>query len=168
VRRAVKAYNAPSQSPSNENGDGPDLHELFEDHRHSRPEESVTRREEFRLVLQLLEQIDERDARVIRLRYGLEGKEPLTLKQIGREVGLTRERVRQIEVEALRRLQQKITDDRPLRFLRQLMQEPDDAGEPRRIGRREMQRQEPRVAEPESRRPSPRPIPISRRDARIG
>jgi RNA polymerase primary sigma factor len=172
VRRAVKAYNAPSQSPSNEHGDGPDLHELFEDHRNGKPEETVTKREEFRLVLQLLEQIDERDARVIRLRYGLEGKEPLTLKQIGREVGLTRERVRQIEVEALRRLQQKITDDRPLRFLRQLMQESDESDAPRRVGRREIQRdvsrQDARTTESDSRRPSPRPIPISRRDARIG
>ena len=172
VRRAVKAYNAPSQSPSNENGNGPDLHELFEDHRHGKPEETVTKREEFRLVLQLLEQIDERDARVIRLRYGLEGKEPLTLKQIGREVGLTRERVRQIEGEALRSLQQKLTDDRPVRFLRQLMQEPDDSDEPRRIGRREIQRDaarpDARPTESDSRRPSPRPIPISRRDARIG
>ena len=145
VRRAVRAYNAPSQAPSSEGGDGIELHEFFEDHRHGKPEESVTKREEFRLVLQLLEEIDERDARVIRLRYGLEGKEPLTLKQIGHEVGLTRERVRQIEVEALRRLQQKITDERPLRFLRQMMQERTD---------------EPRAA--------PRNIPIQRRDARLG
>jgi len=149
VRRAVRAYNAPSQAPSSEGGDGIELHEFFEDHRHGKPEESVTKREEFRLVLQLLEEIDERDARVIRLRYGLEGKEPLTLKQIGHEVGLTRERVRQIEVEALRRLQQKITDERPLRFLRQMMQErtSDDGRDAR---------------------PAPRNIPIQRRDARIG
>ena len=95
------------------------------------------------------ELFDERDARVIRLRYGLEGKEPLTLKQIGHEVGLTRERVRQIEVEALRRLQQKITDERPLRFLRQMMQErtTDDGRDAR---------------------PAPRSIPIQRRDARLG
>ena len=85
VRRAVRAYNAPSQAPSSEGGEGIELHEFFEDHRHGKPEESVTKREEFRLVLQLLEEIDERDARVIRLRYGLEGKEPLTLKQIGHE-----------------------------------------------------------------------------------
>lgn len=157
VRRAVRAYNAPSQSPSGESGDGIELHEFFEDHRHGKPEESVTKREEFRLVIQLLEEIDERDARVIRLRYGLEGKEPLTLKEIGHEVGLTRERVRQIEVEALRRLQQKITDDRPLRFLRQLMQEraeaPTRALEPRRSA---------------DQGPPPRNIPIQRRDARTG
>ena len=72
------------------------------------------------MVLKLLESIDERDARVIRLRFGLEGQAPLTLKEIGREVGLTRERVRQIEMEALRRLQSQLMDDRPGRFLRTL------------------------------------------------
>jgi RNA polymerase primary sigma factor len=38
------------------------------------------------------------------MRYGLEGSEPRTLEEIGRCLGLTRERVRQIEVEALRQL----------------------------------------------------------------
>ena len=167
VRRAVRAYNSPSQAPAGEDGEAASLHELFEDHRHGKPEESVTRREEFTLVLQLLEEIDERDAKVIRLRYGLEGKEPLTLKQIGQEVGLTRERVRQIEVEALRRLQQKITDDRPLRFLRRMMEE-REAAESRResVQRRDAARQ------PEGPRPLPRSIPstspVQRRDARIG
>ncbi|MFM7052367.1 MAG: RNA polymerase sigma factor RpoD/SigA [Planctomycetota bacterium] len=179
VRRAVRAYNSPSQSPAGEDGEGAGLHELFEDHRNGKPEESVTRREEFTLVLQLLEEIDERDAKVIRLRYGLEGKEPLTLKQIGQEVGLTRERVRQIEVEALRRLQQKITDDRPLRFLRRMVEEREEAEESRREPepRRELApRREPAqrrdTRQPEGPRPLPRSIPstspVQRRDARIG
>ncbi len=111
VRRALKAYNAPTQSAGGEHGEGAELHELFQDHRVTKPEESVTKKEDLGLVLKLLEEIDERDAKVLRLRYGLEGKEPLTLKQIGREVGLTRERVRQIEVEALKRLQQRLNED---------------------------------------------------------
>ena len=41
---------------------------------------------------------------MIVLRYGLEDAEPKTLEEIGRRLGLTRERVRQIEVEALKRL----------------------------------------------------------------
>lgn len=118
IRRAVKAYHAPSQVPSNDDGEAVDLSDLFEDTRHGTPENSVAQSEEFQMVLRLLESIDERDARVLRLRFGLEGKEPLTLKQIGEEVGLTRERVRQIEVEALRKLQQQLNDDRPKRFLR--------------------------------------------------
>jgi RNA polymerase primary sigma factor len=48
--------------------------------------------------------LSERERAVLVLRYGLEGAEPRTLEEIGRELGLTRERVRQIEVEALRRL----------------------------------------------------------------
>jgi RNA polymerase primary sigma factor len=163
VRRAVRAYNAPSQAPAGESGEGAELHELFEDHRNGKPEESVTKREEFTLVLQLLEEIDERDAKVIRLRYGLEGKEPLTLKQIGREVGLTRERVRQIEVEALRRLQQKIEGDRPLRFLRRIVREADEREADAPPARREVGRQD---------RPFPRQIPLTkptlRRDAQTG
>ena len=105
IRRAMKAVNAPNQAPASADGESPDLAEICEDTRSLSPEDPVVRSEELQLVMQLLDSIDERDARVLRLRYGLEGQEPLTLKEIGREVGLTRERVRQIEMEALRRIQ---------------------------------------------------------------
>jgi RNA polymerase primary sigma factor len=119
IRRAVKAFHAPSHAPTGDDGEAVDFNDLFQDTRNGNPEERVESREEFRLILRLLDSIDERDARVLRLRFGLEGQEPLTLKQIGHEVGLTRERVRQIEVEALKRLQQQLQDDRPSRFLRE-------------------------------------------------
>ena len=77
------------------------------------PDQTVFRRDELSTVYKLLDAIDEREARVLRLRFGLDGKEPLTLKQIGEEIGLTRERVRQIEVEALAKLNQRLTEDRP-------------------------------------------------------
>jgi RNA polymerase primary sigma factor len=121
VRRAVKAYHAPSQSPAKADGEDADLGDIFEDTRGVAPERDVERREDLALITKLLESIDERDARVLRLRFGLEGKEPLTLKEIGQEVGLTRERVRQIEVEALKKLQQQLNDDRPTRFFRENM-----------------------------------------------
>jgi RNA polymerase primary sigma factor len=42
----------------------------------------------------------------LKLRYGLDGEEPMTLKEIGVRIGLTRERVRQIEHEALAKLKE--------------------------------------------------------------
>jgi len=49
--------------------------------------------------------LPDREQRVIKLRYGLDGDEnPKSLEVIGRELGLTRERVRQIEMQALERL----------------------------------------------------------------
>ena len=53
---------------------------------------------------QALAALAEREREVLVLRYGLDDHEPKTLEEIGRRLGLTRERVRQIEVEALRRL----------------------------------------------------------------
>jgi len=65
----------------------------------------------------MLDGIGERDARILRLRFGLEGRAPLTLKEIGTLVGLTRERVRQIEVDALRKLKLKLRAKLSPRFL---------------------------------------------------
>jgi RNA polymerase primary sigma factor len=119
IRRAMKAFHSAPQAPVNDDGQSIDFADLFQDSRCSQPEETIANSEEFQTILKLLDSIDERDARVLKLRFGLEGQEPLTLKQIGREVGLTRERVRQIEVDALKKLQAQLQDDRPSRFFRQ-------------------------------------------------
>ena len=116
IRRAIKAFHAPPQAPIGEDGQAVDFADLFEDFRIAQPDEAIAQSEEFQTIIKLMEAIDERDARVLKLRFGLEGQEPLTLKQIGEEVGLTRERVRQIEVDALRKLQARMDDDRPTRF----------------------------------------------------
>jgi len=144
IRRAMKAFHSPPQAPIGEDGNAIDFADLFADNNQASPEESIARGEEFQTILKLLEAIDERDARVLKLRFGLEGQEPLTLKQIGREVGLTRERVRQIEVDALRRLQTQLMDDRPHRFIR------EGAGGRYRRGRPRQRPAGPGTAPPES------------------
>ncbi len=116
VRRAVKAYNAPSQTPAGEDGEGLNIDEMVSDTRHGDPAENTAQSEDLAVILNLLDSIDEREARVLRLRFGLEGHEPLTLKQIGEVVGLTRERVRQIELEALKKLGKRLEDTKVSRY----------------------------------------------------
>ena len=62
-------------------------------------------------VLLLLTKMDQREAAVLRMRFGLDNEEPKTLKEIGERLGLTRERVRQIESEALAKLAESMNAD---------------------------------------------------------
>ena len=53
---------------------------------------------------EVLGSLSDREARVLKMRFGLGGKRPMTLEEVGREFGVTRERIRQIEAKALRKL----------------------------------------------------------------
>jgi RNA polymerase primary sigma factor len=117
IRRAMRAFQAPRQAPADLEGDLVGLGELIADPRDTRPERPALRDEELALLRRMLDSIDEREARILRLRFGLEGAEPLTLKQVADEVGISRERVRQIVDEALTKLNAQINDERPTRFL---------------------------------------------------
>ena len=68
------------------------------------PEEQVELSLRSQALAAALAALGDREREVLVLRYGLADYEPKTLAEIGRQLGLTRERVRQIEVEALRRL----------------------------------------------------------------
>src|SRR5215203_5122677 len=68
------------------------------------PEEEVEVSLRSQALADALSTLSEREREVLALRYGLDGSDPKTLEDIGRRLGLTRERVRQIELETLRRL----------------------------------------------------------------
>ena len=74
------------------------------------PEARLSAAEELRQVLPLLDRLEARKAAVLRLRYGLGGEGPLTLQQVGDRLGLTRERVRQIERDALQKLRERLEE----------------------------------------------------------
>jgi RNA polymerase primary sigma factor len=118
IRRAVKAFQNPSTA-ANALGEPVGLSEIVADQRHAAPEDSVLRGDELTTLKGLLDSIDEREAQILRLRFGLDGQEPLTLKEIADEVQISRERVRQIVDEALTKLNAQISDERPSRFFRE-------------------------------------------------
>ena len=77
---------------------------MIPDERVKGPDQELLDSDSLKHVKLMLEDMDEREASILRLRFGLDGEEPKTLKEIGESMGLTRERVRQIENEALNRL----------------------------------------------------------------
>jgi len=62
-------------------------------------------------LVEWLDELNPKQREVLARRFGLLGYEPSTLEDVGREIGLTRERVRQIQVEALRRLREIVTHE---------------------------------------------------------
>lgn len=89
-------------------GDGTEDDQLLEatlvDRNTGRPEDSMVAEEEQAKALRLLDAIDPREAQVLRLHYGLGDTRPMTLKEIGKKFGLTRERIRQLRRDALTKL----------------------------------------------------------------
>ncbi len=118
IRRAVKAFQQPAAAPRDNGGDLMSMGELVADTKTDTPQESVLQTEELGVLRRLLETIDDREAKILRMRFGLDGIEPLTLKEIADEVGISRERVRQIVDEALTKLNARLNDDKPSRFFR--------------------------------------------------
>lgn len=110
IRRAVRAFAAPTQHTPDENG--LTLTEMLPDEKTPSPDEQMFTEGETRMIQELLNQIDEREAMVLRMRYGLDDQEPMTLKDIGAAIGLTRERVRQIESNARRKLAELLEERR--------------------------------------------------------
>ncbi len=68
------------------------------------PEEEVEMSLREQTLRQAVEQLPERERQVVKLRYGINGDEPTPLRETGRRLGLSPERVRQVEAEALKRL----------------------------------------------------------------
>lgn len=87
------------------------------------PPEKEALRELFREdLLEIVNRLPAREALILRRRYGLEGARPQTLAEIGKDLGITRERVRQLEQRALRRLKEEWGKE-ALEFYRRLLRD---------------------------------------------
>ena len=79
--------------------------DFFEDNAYDRPEEKAIEKSMHEEIDNVIDTLRPNEARVIRMRYGLNGAKPMSLKEVGEECALTKERIRQIEKHAIVRLQ---------------------------------------------------------------
>lgn len=108
IKKAIHVYNSTPQSDQTDSGWS--LGEMVMDERLKAPDEELLDHDVLSTVLELLEALDSREATVLRMRFGLGESQSHTLKEIGTQLGLTRERVRQIETEALAKLADGLRD----------------------------------------------------------
>jgi len=106
IARAARAFSAPYQ-PVSEDEEW-SLSEMVADDASRSPADVLLENRRAEAVKKMLDQIDDRAAQILRMRFGLDGHEPMTLKEIGKRIGLTRERVRQIERDTLRTINEAI------------------------------------------------------------
>ena len=109
VKKAIELYNSTPQSDHSETGWT--LGEMVPDVRAKGPEAELIENDNLKHVYKMLDKMDPRESTILRMRFGLDDSEPKTLKEIGEQLGLTRERVRQIETDALNKLARGLTGD---------------------------------------------------------
>ncbi|NMC73028.1 MAG: sigma-70 family RNA polymerase sigma factor [Geobacteraceae bacterium] len=95
------------EMPMGENNDY-FLIDTIEDTSTLSPETLLEDINKFELISQWLEELSENERKIITLRFGLEDKEPQTLDTIGKDFGVTRERIRQIEAKSLEKLRKRL------------------------------------------------------------
>jgi len=91
--------------------DGSGVGEFLADERHRDVHNELCDSDDLERVFLGIGQLDEREAMVIRLRFGLESRPPMTLREVGDGLGLTRERIRQVEARALTKLASSLSEN---------------------------------------------------------
>jgi RNA polymerase primary sigma factor len=82
------------------------LGDTIEDEGLGNPEASEMRNIDKEIISNIIDTLEDRESKIIRMRFGLNGDDPLTLEQVGTQLGLSKERVRQLESKALFKLKQ--------------------------------------------------------------
>ena len=114
--RKVAQETVSLDKPVGEEGDG-SMWELIEDPNATLLEETVSANLLREQLEEALDTLEERENRVLRMRFGLDDGSPRTLDEIGKVFGVTRERIRQIESNAIRKLRQPVRADKLRDFL---------------------------------------------------
>jgi RNA polymerase primary sigma factor len=103
VAKAIRVNNLTAHSENLED-DGPALDDVLTDDRNKGAETQLIEADDLDRIFEFLGSLEDREATVIRMRFGLDCYNPMTLREVGENLGLTRERVRQLESQALQKL----------------------------------------------------------------
>ena len=120
--KSVSRKPASLDSPLGEN-ESSTLGEMVADEKSGNPYEHLQSKSLIGDVNRVLAQLEPREADIIRLRFGLEGLEPLTLEEVGDKIGVTRERVRQLQEHALRQLRKNMATMEKQRTVEEIKEE---------------------------------------------
>ena len=109
IKRAINTFTS-MDHPVGE-GTSHTIADMIEDPRSVEPDSYMLDDQTKMMLHKGMSAISEREQLVLKLRYGLDEGVPMTLKEIGDRIGLTRERIRQIENEALKKLYEAMTGE---------------------------------------------------------
>ena len=93
-------------------GEDASLSDIIEDHRLETPADAATRHMLNEAIEEALDELNDRERELLRMRFGLDDGQPRTLEEVGREFGVTRERIRQIETKTLAKLRNPLYSQR--------------------------------------------------------
>jgi RNA polymerase primary sigma factor len=110
VDKAIRVNNLTPHPETPEEGNL--LDEVLTDERSKSASDQLIEADDMERIKEALERLEDRETAVIRMRFGLEGDGPMTLREIGENLGLTRERVRQVENLALSKLMTALDSER--------------------------------------------------------
>jgi RNA polymerase primary sigma factor len=109
VAKAIQVNNLTPHAEHNDD-DGLALDDVLTDDRSKAPDALLIETDDLERILQQLDALDEREATVIRMRFGLDPYVPMTLREVGENLRLTRERVRQLENQAILKLMAALSE----------------------------------------------------------
>ena len=92
-------------------GEDGEFQDIIPDNAAQTPERILGDMESVNRLKHLIKELDEREKKILKMRFGLDGEKPKTLEEVSQEIGRTRERVRQIQNQALQRLKGMLFDE---------------------------------------------------------
>lgn len=121
--KSVSVRPASLDAPIGEEGDSATFGEIVGDENAVSPFEGLREKNLTSDLHAMVDSLDKREAEIIKLRFGLEGREELTLEEVGKRFNVTRERIRQLEYLALTKMRKAMAKNEAVRSLDEIEQE---------------------------------------------